>query len=746
MKQLNFYIAAALIMSLSASALAASTPELRLQKAEEPAQAIYEKNGIKRMAMPLRESGEADELDVTVKIKLGTEYFPAMGYPLRAYGKNTARQWAFDTDANGNFEGVITLPAGKYDFMLMAEHFDYDHTDYLDHSALVILEDVEINGSESVVELDAATATNHIAFRSYNHDGEETKENIEKYVDGNNTEIVEEGNARSIGLINSIVHSEYNMLDYACWTSYRAIEPTEENSKYSVGVARYDIWVNNVSDKYEFRQVRQIVKPDYNIDMVILTHSGCDGDVVVKNNPDDYFNAEIELSKTPLNEDYSPTYSLLFGSTLLGGEIPGMTTGIQTQNPNALKMWVSPGQSSAEKPLAIAYWSARTYETDTRIYNAATPYLYLCNDNRSLFAIFAEGAYGNGENGWAYGRYYPGNPGLAIDLKNLGMPFCESTPFCLMSFAESYDSFNQRNAYTFAAESYGQMGELRGEDKNKSEFTIHYNGEEVLQGMDLTYEWPYSWSETEHDPGEYLFTTVNKNVRIDGIDGRNVAEMFFDDRNSDFYPPAMQMLQTRNKNGDMNIRFNNSSDGELRIVGGDFNPLFSYPYEGDDWFFVWYDMLSANLKVEYAPNGTEDFREITGRTEYDGEGYWGFNEMHIVPLDEVSTESSNKWYDLRITFTDEAGNYQRQLLSPAFRIDNPSVGICSAADSYGVRFVDGMIVCDGIDNAKIEIYDAAGRLTKSVDGDTAHMDMTAKGIYVVKVSGINGTRTLKIVI
>lgn len=744
MSNLKLYIAAT-ALTLSANAFA-----IRPQHADSMPCIVHPEK--KSLPMPKRAASTAQEVEVTVKISLGLDYVPAMGYPLRAYNNKVSEAWAFDTDAFGDFEGKISLPAGIYDFMLMTDHVDRNHQNDTDRSAVVILENVEINES-TVIELDPSTATNHIAFKSYTHEGELAKQKTERYIDSSTTELVEAGNVGTIGAINEIIHSDYNMLDYTSLSSYRILLPSEAKNKRNDGIACYDFWVNKVSEKYQFRQVRQISKDDGSCDIVILSHNGCDKELIeVVNDYSDYFNTKIDVATPPVSEGYEPMegtrpYTLYVGATLLGGEIPGLMQGMGSANPNLLSLWVSPGQSNTENPMAVAYWSTIPYETETTYYNHATPPMYLVKDGKSQFAIFAQDRYAQGEMGQAYGRYYAGHPALAFDFDDNNLKFQETTPFCLMSFSESYDFFNNRNDFNFAAQSYGQMGELRGADKVKTTYTIHYNGEEVLQDMDLMYEWPMDWAQTEHEPGEYIFKAINENVKIDGIEGKNVAELYFDERNDEFYPPVLQMIQTREKSGKLNVRFNNSIDGELRIVGGDFNRVINYPYEGDDWFQLWYEMAPADLKVEYAPNGTEDFREITSREDYNGYSYWGFNDTYIVPLDEVSLPSDNKWYDLRITFSDEAGNYQKQLLSPAFRIDNPKTnGINTVTSNSGIKFRNGVISCDGIDNARIEVYDTAGRIVYAKDGNIATLDISKKGVYIVKVSGSNESKSLKITI
>lgn len=108
-----------------------------------------------------------------------------------------------------------------------------------------------------------------------------------------------------------------------------------------------------------------------------------------------------------------------------------------------------------------------------------------------------------------------------------------------------------------------------------------------------------------------------------------------------------------------------------------------------------------DICVEYAPCGSEEFtslevNEIPEKFFMPGSGaYWEGS------LSQITRPSHTGWYDLRITFTDKDGYYQRQTITSAFRITELA-GIESITD-----------VSDG--NAKVtDVYNLQGIRIKDI--------------------------------
>lgn len=703
---------------------------------------------MRRMAIPERGEAEGTEYEVTVKAIVGSDFSPVKGMdPVRAYNKTVQKNLMDLSYTDGGYEGKLSLPAGTYDFMFIASHNDVGHANSSDYTAFVIVENVEVSKATTVT-FDVKTAVNRIQFQSYNHDGALSKQPVGHFVDNNTVEITNPGNIGSVNVINEIVHKDYNMLDYVSGLSAYVIEPSEAYNKRNDGLASMDYYVNNVSDKYEFRQVRHMLLPDGSSDVVILSQKGCTKSVTCVNNPADYFKADIRMAETPLSASYTPgetarPYGIFIGATLLGGEVPGLMGGVESNKKELMTAYVSPGRSTVQDPLAVIMWRD-TYETPDAYYRTSTPYLYPVADESSKFGYYTKGQYDYGQNNQTYGDYYPGHPGLALTMSKDSTVFGDSCPFSLIAFYEMAVGMSE-DMMVFEVESYGQKGERRGTDKLKTKLSLKYNGQEVLNDINkLDFDWPYNWvSAGGHFPGKYEMRVENENFRMGEIAGKNVAEVYFDQSKSDYYPPAIQGLQIRNKNGEFSVNFVTPDEGEIRIVGGDFNAIKEYQ-EDSPYYNLYYDLKPATLKVEYAPRGTEDFTEITARSNDNNYTYWGFNDFYRIPLDEITKKSADHWYDLRVTFTDAAGNYQRQLFSPAFFVKDVDAVETVAEERVNVSVENGILNIRGGEAPVVEIYDMAGMLL--LRGNDTRFDLSGfyAGVYIIRVSDRNATTTLKI--
>lgn len=179
---------------------------------------------------------------------------------------------------------------------------------------------------------------------------------------------------------------------------------------------------------------------------------------------------------------------------------------------------------------------------------------------------------------------------------------------------------------------------------------------------------------TLKDEGKTI-TVEDANRNIDGIEGRVSARFEFADEKSQFAPQLVQ-LQFRSSDGKVTDRFNQAVDGIVLLAAADFNPNF---HEGG--YIVNYSIGPADLKIEYAPNGSDDWTEleIAEKPEFYFEpGYGHFYESSLKFVDKPS---ANKWYDLKIAITDPDGNSNVQTISPAFRIDSlSSLKSISASD------------------------------------------------------------------
>lgn len=53
----------------------------------------------------------------------------------------------------------------------------------------------------------------------------------------------------------------------------------------------------------------------------------------------------------------------------------------------------------------------------------------------------------------------------------------------------------------------------------------------------------------------------------------------------------------------------------------------------------------------------------------------GFGDYYSTTLSTIDNKSTNCWYDLKFELTDQAGNSQTQVISPAFKIGTNTSGV-----------------------------------------------------------------------
>ena len=164
------------------------------------------------------------------------------------------------------------------------------------------------------------------------------------------------------------------------------------------------------------------------------------------------------------------------------------------------------------------------------------------------------------------------------------------------------------------------------------------------------------------------------------------------------------MLHFKDSNEDVTTRFAKAADATLEFSAGDFNVGFN-PIN-----VSYMDRYAPeSVEVSYSPYGEDNWSELP--VEEVPEYYWPvMGWFYSGSLAGVTGEALNGWFDLKIRLTDAAGNWQEQVLSPAFRIDD--LAYSSVANI-------------GSDNAhEVARYNLAGQ----------RVDTNTPGVAIVKMS------------
>ncbi len=280
----------------------------------------------------------------------------------------------------------------------------------------------------------------------------------------------------------------------------------------------------------------------------------------------------------------------------------------------------------------------------------------------------------------------------------------------------------------------GNFGELRTIDVSLAQPSVFYNGvEQDLSSYSTIQMWALAWAQTEREPGVMKYVYRDNNISIDGMEGHSLCTTEYDETKEDSYPPTIQRIMIKNKNGEPSIYIDDPENYVVAIAGGDFSTKTTPMNLGYRTVnFECIDFSPATLKAEYAPNGTDDFAPLNSIEIPENLCLPGYGTYYECKLSEVTKESANQWYDLRISMTDSAGNSQTQLISPAFKM-NKGTGIAiNKINNVDFKVIDGKIVTS--DNAEPVIYGIAGERVRN-----EHLQ---PGIYIVK----NSTRTTKVIV
>lgn len=226
--------------------------------------------------------------------------------------------------------------------------------------------------------------------------------------------------------------------------------------------------------------------------------------------------------------------------------------------------------------------------------------------------------------------------------------------------------FRCPNAYSM----YGFYGELwRGFEKH-AKFTVSDNGQIVGEGPLSDF---IMWN--IENAGTYSNTSLKYIFSMDhaidgGVESATTCEIYYNTRLDNPTPPILQHVMLHDNTGRSTNHFSKSSDGTINLAGGGFiMHEWSTTTGSAPQYYIDYEYSPAEMSVEYAPCGSEEFtplevQENTDKFFMPGSGaFWEGN------LSGITRPSRNGWYDLRITLTDKDGNYQRQTITNALKVE-----------------------------------------------------------------------------
>ena len=665
-----------------------------------------------------------------------------LNYPetQRAYFLFVSQDGAFDNwdldlgDLNQG-SNMVTVPAGTYDIIFtfwelenMGTNFENCH-----HELNVIREQVTVD-QDMQLDVSSAEAKNHIHFQTLTIDGEPVNtgtgrvdENWWQYPDHN-------GNVDNVAYIK-----------YAFCKDYGTVIHEVGNFSYTFQAGDYhlsnhelqaDFYVNDVSDRYAFGSYRMINDLEQNIYTTYHEVQGASGDITIADDPSKYQLYENQFAAS--NHQDEDLYRKIRIWLKREGDFNYFSYSLSYLQPPVdeeatFKYYVSASADESKvgfRPYLQIFNNTKVIMNtpwgDVSVYlEPVIKSPLITNTNGSV--VFANGSdidleyvnwffleWDNAEQSIIEYPFWPPHPVFTYSIdKKKGM-LGNNCPI-VITLPKRREQYN-----LFEYEYQGLYGEKTYDHRNNAQVIVDLNGENIYNGPGYFIEYNeetfniYSGYLAGFDEDGVVDATITTSpFKVDDMDGSNKAQLHYTAGAEDETPPTMTMMHFRDNNGDVTDRFASAEEGTIEFCAGDFNCFYT-PSED----FSYFRHAPEIVEVSYSPYGEDYWNELT--VEELSEYYWPImGWFYRGSLAGVTGEAYQGWFDLRFRLQDAAGNWQEQVVSPAFRIDN--LAYSSVANV-------------GSDNAhEVARY--------SIDGK--RVDTNHRGVTIVKMSDGTARKVLK---
>lgn len=600
-------------------------------------------------------------------------------------------------------------------------------------------------------------ANKHIRVSSVNLQGEEWRCPMIKYSDDHMSyEVLEEGNTDDINFIQYIFLKDYGLVTKISsnlgWDIYVSEDSVVRKNQGT------DFLINDISDRYLLCE-SMVMSSKGTSYIVKLMQEGTSNEVLT-NSPDGYILYEESFKPTLLGKSMShrpgSVSTDLFNEVQVGGwSVIGANYNLAEDESVKIYINALKNMDSDNRFNIMVYSRYSDYEEEVTYDwgegGIHTLTNYYVNNGLPVF-VSNEGIEYINKGHDIYGNYsfqipeedgdvleYPGHPAFSYTDKQKAGIYGNSSPinaFMAQNYFNDYSSWK----YSYLSPCYiGRLGEIRMSDYKALQISLKYNGNEVLNNYNQLDSLMIAWAEEKHPYGEIDLTLTNENVDVDGIPGYNLTRIIYDQRKEDWTAPTLQMLHFKNIDGMITDRFEVQQDGILEFCGGDFN----FHNENNRAYF---DCKEQTVAVAYSPYGQDSWTELAVDEIPELYRMPGFGYFYRGSLESVNRESSNGWYDLKITLTDASGNMQEQTISPAFRIGNVTGVSETLQSTMSLRHVGRQLYVDGVDSAGVSVYTADGMcVVKAADAVTRPVSLgnVAPGMYVVRATAADGRQIVR---
>lgn len=641
--------------------------------------------------------------------------------------------WSLEKGSN-----IVSIPEGTYDIIFTFYELENMGTDFENthHMLNVIREQVNID-RDMQLDVSSSEAKNHIHFQTLTIDGEPINTGTGTIDENWWTHYDNNGNVNTVGFVSTAFCRDYGSV----MTKYGTISPTLQAGEYQLSNSELfaDFYVNDVSDRYAFGAYRIIFDYDFNCYTSYLeVQGGASADMTIANDPAKYQLYEDQF--TASHHQGEDLYSKVDFWLKREGEFSYYFWSFMTINPpiddgTTFKYYVSASADESKvgyRPyLQFSYNTKVTMETPWGFpQEELLPFItspLITNTNGTV--VFANGSDIDLDDvQWLFLEWdeqaqtvkdhplWPPHPVFTYPVDNVRGALGNNCPI-----VSTYPRQYQRS-YTYNTLQYrytGRQGETMQNHRNQAQVTVDLNGENIYDGPGyqivvdeeefyVEYGFLTTWFDRLFD-GEVDVTITDEMVKVDDLPGSNKAQLHYIAGAEDETPPTMTMLGFRDSNNDVTDRFATAGEGSVEFSAGDFN--FWYTPDGDESYFR---QAPEAVEVSYSPYGEDNWNELPVNEV--PENYWpAMGWFYTGSLASVAGKGLNGWFDLKIRLTDAAGNWQEQVISPAFRIDElayssvTNIGSNSACEIARYNLAGQRIDADATGVAIIRMSDGTAR-------------------------------------
>ena len=629
-------------------------------------------------------------------------------------------------------QGTTTLavPADTYDIIVTFQQLDplmeFEWPIYIMY---VIREQVTIN-QDMTLNFAADEAKNHVHFQTLTIDGEPACPDSYAVDENWNWTLLEEGNVEDVFYQSRLFCKDYGTLQNIRG-NFGAIAEGEVWHNAGDG-AHGDFRVNDVSDRWAFYSFRTAYK-GRNIYTSAYEAIGASGDVTVSNDPSKFqlFEDPFVVTNHP-GEDvyqgfsYGPrnaadwtwfSTSVEFVAPLSEGESYKFYLGASVDDSEVGYVPYITPYASVKTVEVIDLGNGETYEEERYEPVLTSTPLTVANGqaimaNNGSFEVLGYEYTGELDE---LGRditappFWPTHPIFSCPVEkkkdNLGnnCPILATLPLQYEMIYNWEDEEGNPVSETYRQMEFnfnymGRYGETK-DDSGMAQVNIKVDGEEAI-----TADGAFFGQLDELITGVIDAAIDKEDIVVDDMAGSNKAQLHYTAGAEDQNPPTMTMLGFKANNGDVTDRFATAEEGTLQFSAGDFN--FSLTPNN---YAAFQRYAPETVEVSYSPYGEDNWNELA--VEEVPENYWPvMGWFYTGSLAGVTGQGLNGWFDLKIRLTDAAGNWQEQVISPAFRIDDLAYSSVATV---------------GSDNAReVARYNLAGQ----------RVDSNATGIVIIKMS------------